>query len=251
MFVYIVYKKGHVALNNMLSLFIAGVYAACTPDLVVDDFTKEYSGALPGETQIRKLNMLGADYGVVGGTFNVDTNAKQAIIIPNVQSPADNYWFAKYNWQACFDLSKYSAFQFELTSPAGSDVQFTLTQHASDCTTRLNDSVYLPLTKYIKPNGTKQLVTLPFSDFAKNVAGGDYDFVHLKDWTAVNFVPADGKTEFRFGNLVLKGKCDDAPKPSASNSPSAPGASSTGKANNAQAVNAGAIMGAALAVLAL
>lgn len=65
------------------------------------------------------------------------------------------------------------------------------------------DSVYHPLTKYITPNGERQTVTLPLADYAVNLAGNPFDFVHLKDWTIVNMAPADAV--FYMSNLMLKG----------------------------------------------
>jgi hypothetical protein len=78
-----------------------------------------------------------------------------------------NSWYVKFDERACFDLTPYSAMQFELTAPAGTTMLFTLTQHAPDCKTRIVDSVYTDLEKYSKPDGTKKIVTIPFSDFNK------------------------------------------------------------------------------------
>jgi hypothetical protein len=101
----------------------------------------------------------------------------------------DNFWFSKFDLAACFDLSAYEAIQFDVVAPAGSSAEFCLTQRSADCQTRLADSQYMPLSKYITPNGSKQTVTMPISDFGKNVNGGNFDFLHLKDWTLNDLSP--------------------------------------------------------------
>ena len=217
----------------MIFSLVAPVTAqpGCQSNILVDDFSEVITGSLPGESFTRRLNKMGGDYGVVGGTFSTDVAARRAIITASSQA---NYWFTKYNAKACFDLRKFKGMSFDLISPPGSDVEFTLTQHASDCTTRLQDSVYVPLTKYIKPNGQKQNVYLPFADFAKNVNQTDFDFQFLKDWTAVGFKPADGKTEFIFSNMVLHGDCNTLNAPSTN----APAAAATSTNVPAPATNA-------------
>jgi hypothetical protein len=107
-------------------------------------------------------------------------------------------------------------------------MNFTLTQKNPTCktgnTTRLVDSVYKPLSAYYKPDGTKKTLVLPFADFSNNLAGGKFDFAHLKDWTIVNLVPA-GAT-FTLSNLKLVGNC-------ASSTTGSPSASPTAKSNSA------------------
>ncbi|KAI8905462.1 hypothetical protein EDD86DRAFT_211538 [Gorgonomyces haynaldii] len=202
---------------------------------------------------IRQLNQLGGDYGIVNATFQINTSAKTLTVVPAVQTTPNNFWFAKYDWQACFDLRGYIGFQFELVAPTGSEISFTLTQKSADCVDRLVDSVYVPLTKYITPNGQKQTVLMPFADFSKNINGGNFDFQHLKDWTAVNFSPADGTSQFVFSNLILKGNCSlpatnsQAAQSSAQTS-AAPSAAAT-KASGAEGIKAGAIAGAIAAGL--
>ena len=107
--------------------------------------------------------------------------------------------------------------QFDLIAPAGSDMNFTLTQRApctpsvkgqplpagSTTTPRLVDSVYIPLSRFITPNGQKQTVTLYFSNFSKNLVGESFDFQHLKDWTIVNLKPAGAV--FYMSDLKLLG----------------------------------------------
>lgn len=84
----------------------------------------------------------------------------------------------------------------------------TLTQKTPDCKDRVpgqSDSTYVPITKYVTPNGTKQSVVVPFSDFATNLQGQPFDMNHLKDWTIVGVTPEGAK--LRISNLVLKGDC--------------------------------------------
>lgn len=101
----------------------------------------------------------------------------------------ENFWFSKFDLDACFDLSAYDAIQFDVIAPVGSSAQFCLTQRSPDCQSRLADSQYMPLSKYINPDGSKQTVTMPIADFGKNVNGGNFDFVHLKDWTLNDLSP--------------------------------------------------------------
>jgi hypothetical protein len=122
-----------------------------------------------------------------------------------------NFFFTKYNAEECFDLRGYDAIQFDLLAPVGSEGLFTLTQMAEDCTTRLLDSTYTPLSRYITPNGQVQTVYQPLSDFALNVEGGAFDFQHLKDWTFVNLAPIGA--EFVISNYVLRGNCTTGTEP--------------------------------------
>ena len=208
---------------------LASLVAAqnCQKDLVVDDFAKTTTGFLPDEAPIpanqKFLNLLGGDYGSDGANFTINTSSKTLNILADAKviqaepeshpntAPTVNYWFTKFDLAACYDLTGYTGIAFDLIAPTGSDMNFTLTQKNPFCrsnpsnTTRLVDSVYRPLSSYITPNGQKQAVFLPFKDFGKNLLGGDFDFVHLKDWTAVNLVPVGA--QFTMSNLVLKGNC--------------------------------------------
>lgn len=189
-------------MNFLLVIYsVAVVGQSCTKaDQLVDDFSKidihDYQGAQ------RYFNILGGDYGQVGITARYDTAAK------NVELNADkidNFWFTKFDLNACFDLSGYTAIQFDIVAQQGTTATFTLTQRSADCQKRLIDSQYVSLSKYITPNGMKQTVTLPLADFSKNINGGDFDFLHLKDWTLVNLNPVGAKVNI--SNLVLKGNC--------------------------------------------
>ncbi|KAJ8323064.1 hypothetical protein BDV3_006678 [Batrachochytrium dendrobatidis] len=184
----------------LASISVVSSQAVCKPDLLVDDFVKAQSAMVDGE--VRPVNLLGGDYGAVGIEWSVDT-AKKAAVLTSTNS--SNFWFAKFDAIACFDLTGYSAITFDLVAPTGSDMSFTLTQKSANCVDRLIDSSYMPLTKYIKPNGSKQHVSLPLSDFAMNINGAPYDFKHLKDWTPTSLSPV-GAT-FEISNLVLKGGC--------------------------------------------
>jgi hypothetical protein len=78
-----------------------------------------------------------------------------------------------------------------------------MTQQSPNCSYRLVDSQYQLLSKYITPDGTKQNVFLPFSDFSTNLYGHAFDFKHLKDWTLVNLGPEG--SEFVISELKLIG----------------------------------------------
>ncbi|KAL2914086.1 hypothetical protein HK105_206344 [Polyrhizophydium stewartii] len=262
-----------IALRTLASaLALAAAAAAqaptCGPDVVVDDFAKTQSAVIGGES--RPVNLLGGDYGAQGVTWSIDT-AKRAVVltagtanigVPEPQAnpgtaPTVNYWFAKFDAGACFDLTKFTAIEFDLVGPAGSDMNFTLTQKAANCADRLVDSAYNPLSKYLRMDGTKKHVSLPLKDFATNLVGGKYDMLHLKDWTAVNIVPAGAV--FELSNLVLKGCAGAAPSASASTTapktsggaaPSAsPAAPSAAGPSPTQAQKAGAERSAAAGII--
>ena len=101
------------------------------------------------------------------------------------------------------------------------------------------DSVYHPLSKYITPNGQKQTVTLPLSDFATNLRGGKFDMARLKDWTIVNLVPANRRTAFIISNLKLKGGPIGCKVQTDSTSATSPQASGTPSTNQNQKSSAG------------
>lgn len=219
----------------------------CKPNALVDDYSKITPGFLPNDPDPKQFNLLGGDYGQAGAPFEIQTDKKQVEITigsANVgqpepeanpgTAPTTNYWFAKFDQVACFDLTGYSAIQFDLIAPAGVDANFTMTQKSADCKSRLVDSVYTPLTKYITPDGTKKTVTLPLSDFSKNLVGGDFDFAHLKDWTIVNLKPVGAKIQI--SNMVLVGCQTSASAPTASGSSTAT-ASTTRSAQATQTSN--------------
>ncbi|KAL2918388.1 hypothetical protein HK105_201788 [Polyrhizophydium stewartii] len=188
------------------ALFLAASAAAqvCKKDLLVDDFGTSQQAVVDSAT--RFVNKLGGDYGGVGVEWNIDTTKKAVVIVS--QNASSNFWFSKFDAGACFDLTGYSSIDFDLLAPTGSSMSFTLTQKLADCSQRApdgSDSVYLPLSKYVTPDGTKKHVSLPLADFAKNINGANYDFIHLKDWTPVSFAPS-GAT-FEISNIVLKGGC--------------------------------------------
>jgi hypothetical protein len=206
----------------MFLLLKTVIAQSCRPDILVDDFAKITTGRLPDDSDIKQFNLLGGDYGSAGAAFRIDTLAKSMSITAGSANigqpepwanpgtaPTINYWFAKFDRVACFDLSGYSAVAFDLVAPAGSNMNFTMTQRSADCQSRLVDSVYRPLSSYVTPNGQKQTVVLPFADFSKTLVGGQFDFKHLKDWTAVNLVPFGAR--FTISNLVLRGNCIPTP----------------------------------------
>jgi hypothetical protein len=172
----------------------------CRQDVLIDDYRQavqqDYDGAL------RYFNLVNADYGEVGINVTYQPEYQRVRLIPTTE---DNFWFVKFNLRACFDLRGYTAIQFDMTAPTGGSAVFTLTQQAEDCITRLDDSVYTPLDLYMTPNGVRQTVVQPMSDFALNINGNPFDWVHFKDWTLVNLRPV-GAT-FYVHNFILRGNC--------------------------------------------
>ncbi|KAI8895789.1 hypothetical protein BC833DRAFT_599994 [Globomyces pollinis-pini] len=206
----------------IVPILISSVWS-CTKDLLLDDFAKIDYRPLLIETPPpdRYFNLVGGDYGAKDQNFTINTKEKFMEITAD-WGPADtsesdthpggptahNYWYSKFDPLACFDLSPYTALQFDIKAPAGTDMYFTLTQHAPGCKKRLIDSVYQNLTKYITPDGTKKTVKIPLSDFGKNLVGKDFDFKYLKDFTTVNLIPKG--VVIQMSNMLLKGNCDNA-----------------------------------------
>ncbi|KAJ3342168.1 hypothetical protein HDU83_006203 [Entophlyctis luteolus] len=122
--------------------------------------------------------------------------------------PFDNSWFTKFNWINDFDLTPYKGFSIDLIAPVGSDFNMTLTQWIPSNNTRGVDSQYRPLSYYLTPTGQPQTLTVPLTDFATNLVGGQFDFANLKDLTIVNFVPVGA--QFVFTRITLLGDCSSS-----------------------------------------
>ncbi|TPX67085.1 hypothetical protein SpCBS45565_g03996 [Spizellomyces sp. 'palustris'] len=234
----------------------------CGPEILVDDFSAHRTGALPGETVIRDLNLLGADYGKSEAnlTYTINTEGKYVEIVAGPNAPPNNnFFFSKFDAGACYDLTHIAAVAYDLVAPVGSMFTMTLTQKSENCTIRVpgnSDSDYIPITKYVTPNGQKQSVVVPFADFKKNLVGGSFDFVHLKDWTLTSFVPEGAR--FQISNLRLIRDCGDngplgknttspaggsTPAPTTTGAPKSTG--TTGGNSQQQTSNAGKLYGAA------
>jgi hypothetical protein len=116
-----------------------------------------------------------------------------------------NYVYVKFDLNACFDLSPFTAFEFDLVAPPDAEMIFVMTQKSANCSVREIDSVYHSLDEYIKPDGTKQTVRMPVSDFSKNLLGQDFDLRHLKDFTIIDIKPST--FNFQISNFYLRGNC--------------------------------------------
>ncbi|TPX59236.1 hypothetical protein PhCBS80983_g02581 [Powellomyces hirtus] len=203
----------------------------CGRDLLIDDFRSSRRGVLkiPGETITRQLNLLEADYGQGPNpdslNYTIDTTAGVIRIVSGPQPVGqDNYWFSKFDPNACFNTTNWHAIAFDLVGPPGGAFTTTLTQKNPDCIDRtpgLSDSDYIPISNYVTLDGTKQPVVMPFADFRRNIAGGAFDLVHLKDWTLNHFLPVGSVWEI--SNLRLIRPCG----PSAPAVPIPPPAAST------------------------
>ncbi|KND02113.1 uncharacterized protein SPPG_02609 [Spizellomyces punctatus DAOM BR117] len=233
-----------VSLATFALLLGASSARAQSCSVLVDDFTAIRTGSLPGETVVRDFNLLGGDYGKSDGaslTYTIDTTAKHVELTAGA---TENFWFAKFDRDSCFDLvtPKYQAIVFDLVAPAGSDFTMTLTQKTPDCVDRAganSDSVYVPLTKYITPNGQKQTVTVPFSDFATNLAGQPFDMVHLKDWTIVGVKPVG--TKMQLSNLLLTRACNGTLPSSTASTVSATGTATSSLPSTATGTATGSV----------
>ena len=205
----------------ILSLIIPFFHCQeCRQELMIDDFSTIRAGWL--DNLPKTFNALGGDYGSLGAPFTIDTAIKTMKIqartypvgVPEAQAnpgtvPTFNYWYVKFDEAACFDASVYSGISFDMIAPLGSDMNFTMTQQSLNCSYRLVDSQYQLLSKYITPDGTKQTVFLPFSDFSTNLYGNAFDFRHLKDWTLVNLGPEGSVFEMSDLKLIKSLECNN------------------------------------------
>ena len=153
-------------LNKTMLLLLAAtaqtVFAQCTADLLVDNFAKITNGFLPNDASPKQFNLIGGDYGSAGADFVIDTDSKTLSIVAgtaNVGQPEPlanpntavtfNYWFAKFDRDACYNLTQYSGISFDLVAPLGSDMNFTLTQKVSHFDLKCNRLFFMKLAGYM------------------------------------------------------------------------------------------------------
>ncbi|TPX50141.1 hypothetical protein SeLEV6574_g01103 [Synchytrium endobioticum] len=150
----------------------------------------------------------------------------------------ENYFFVKFDPNACFDATKYTGVQIDFTFPPNADFEITYTQAAPNCVDRRVDSVYKKLSDYIVPNGQPQSVFLPFSDFNRNINGTDFDLQHIKDLTFLRFLPS--QVQYTFDKIELIAPCN-APQPPTPQpptpQPSTPQSPTTDHSNNPKKIN--------------
>ncbi|TPX41459.1 hypothetical protein SeMB42_g00767 [Synchytrium endobioticum] len=213
---------------------------SCTQDILQDDMRmpRPYTngtGFNGGPTQQNltigvSFNLVDADYGQAGvpyayanGSMTLTAGVISPVYTPNPNenpNTADtfNYWYTKFDSRACFDATNYSGVEIVGTFPVGVNFNMTFTQKAADCVTRTIDSQYRLLTSYITPNGQQnQVLYVPFADYALNLLGKPYDFVHLKDFTLVNITPRGAI--ITFNRITVKGTCGAANSTSQETSP--------------------------------
>ncbi|KAI8617072.1 hypothetical protein BC830DRAFT_142819 [Chytriomyces sp. MP71] len=226
--------------NLVFAAALASAQSACQPDVLVDDFRARTADmyrvqpltVVEGGKEVptycdqgtgfngcnKTLNLLGGDYGDSGapevmtvGQLQItatdataQNNGVEAASHPNTALTM-NYWFAKFNWENDFDLTPYAGFSLDLVAPVNSDFNITLTQWIPSNNTRGIDSNYRTLSSYITPSGKPQTLNFKWSDFGKNLDGGNFDFKNLKDLTLVNFVPVGAV--FTFAKMTLVGTC--------------------------------------------
>ncbi|KAJ3167787.1 hypothetical protein HDU87_001450 [Geranomyces variabilis] len=182
---------------------IAPAVVNCGDDVIVDNFTTNHAGI--GETATRDLNQLGGDYGKSATGMTVSIGTDGVSVTPTNLS--GSYFFFKFDAGACYDLTSINSLAFDIIAPAGGNFDIGLTQKSPDCHERVggesgsSDSPYVPLTKYITPNGQKQPVVVPFQDIK-----GTFDFAHTKDLTMINWKP-QGAT-FVISNIRLRRACN-------------------------------------------
>ncbi|TPX44862.1 hypothetical protein SeLEV6574_g04250 [Synchytrium endobioticum] len=195
---------------KVASLYVALGLAAvaqaqiCATNLLIDDFRTGQRPTTGPAGNDRIYDLAGGDYGGVGLQGNIAIADGSGTITPDNSAAGlngTNYFFVKYDPNACFDATKYTGLQMEFTFPANADFQIAYTQKAPNCVDRLDDSEYKKLSDFIVPNGGRQTVFLPFSVFGHNVRGGLFDWKHIKDLTFLQFVPT--RVPYTFHNLTL------------------------------------------------
>lgn len=236
------------SLFTLLALnLINTVYATeCGQDVLVDDFSVVRTFNAPNN-EVKRLNALNGDWGQLGGSFAIDTDAKTLTItaesVPEDQimypnplvnpgtQPTFNYFYTQFNDQkenfdlACFDARNYNGLRLTIKADAGSDFNITLTQRkVDDCSVRTFDSEYKKLTDYYTTPGQEQEIFIPFSDFTTDLGGNAFNLQWLKDVTIVNMQPDDA--QFVLKNVYLTTPdCDTSSSSSSSSSPSSPSTS--------------------------
>lgn len=75
---------------------------------------------------------------------------------------------------------------------------------------------------------------MPLSDFKKNVEGGNFDMVHLKDWTLNNLRPVGSTVDI--SNFVLVGNCPAIPTTTSVAKPTQTTTKSSGSATSGSSV---------------
>ncbi|KAI8584830.1 hypothetical protein BDZ88DRAFT_435298 [Geranomyces variabilis] len=182
----------------------------CGPDITVDNFTNPHREVLPlvGEVKPRDVNLLGGDYGwtdTAPAPPAVAVNITTAGASVTILDASKAFFFFKLDAGACYDLTNVNSLVFDLVAPVGGSFDMGLTQKSADCHQRVggesgsSDSKYVPLTRYITPNGQKQTVVLPLQDLK-----GTFDFAHLKDITFINW---KSSAPFIFSNIRLRRAC--------------------------------------------
>ncbi|TPX33512.1 hypothetical protein SmJEL517_g03592 [Synchytrium microbalum] len=188
---------------------VSQAQAQCVENLLIDDFISANRPLTGPAGNDRIYDLLGGDYGGVGiqGNITIDNKGNGTIFPDNSMAGLNgtNYFFLKFDPNACFNATLYTGLQMSFVFPAGSDFQIAFTQKAPNCVDRLTDSIYKKLSDYIIPNGSHQSVFIPFADFGQNVAGGAYDWQHIKDLTFLQFMPT--RMPYTFNKLVLLSKC--------------------------------------------
>lgn len=204
--------KLFIGLTFCTSLVIA---STCLPDIILDDFSSPIVSTV-APTSGRNVNLQGGDYGTdsAATTMNfvkgTSTVPGYVSVLPSVLQvgQAQNFFFTKINALACYDLTGYQGFNFQMqvidptqNAVTTYDSSFTMTQKSADCTTIVQgnfialirnlisgaESQYQPLSKFT-PLGriygnTMYNMTLPFANFTQHnnaSFGANYDFSHFK-----------------------------------------------------------------------
>ncbi|KAJ3096036.1 hypothetical protein HDU97_006293 [Phlyctochytrium planicorne] len=142
-------------------------------------------------------------------TFITNNDDPQPEVHPK-EPKNSNYFFFKFQWDddfnTCYDLTPFQYITFNMSMPAGAETYLTLTTKGPACNTRVKDSTYQKMSKYIPADGKPHLALIDMKkDFGQTYDGAEpHDFVHNKDLTMVAMTPG---VSFKIYSISLIGDC--------------------------------------------
>ncbi|KAL2145658.1 hypothetical protein VTI28DRAFT_6533 [Corynascus sepedonium] len=139
-------RRRHLVAGVAGLLAVAGVNAACSSDLVIDDFTTWLTG----------LNNLGSENGDDGTMTAIAASPGQVVFIPEGD---DSYFYESFPCQQAV-TEGYNAIEFSVVGPANGSFALEL-QTTSDCGSN-EEGVYNSSWNIVSGlTGERQTITLP------------------------------------------------------------------------------------------
>ncbi|KAL2196740.1 carbohydrate esterase family 4 protein [Corynascus similis CBS 632.67] len=139
-------RRRHLVAGVAGLLAVAGVNAACSSDLVIDDFTTWLTG----------LNNLGSENGDDGSMTAIAASPGQVVFIPEGD---DSYFYESFPCQQAV-TEGYNAIEFSVVGPANGSFALEL-QTTSDCGS-YEEGVYNSSWNIVSGlTGERQTITLP------------------------------------------------------------------------------------------